>query len=241
MTGPRRAEPIYVGYLPTPERHQRLLRVIVPAMLVLAVVSAGLIAGAQRSPGPASWSAEAERFEGTLVLVPYPVLLPDRESDPPMYLVAAGKFGAAGLGPLGGRRVEVRGTVLRRDNALMLELPSGAGPREVPGPTRALQDAVAIPVTLRGEIVDSKCCLGAMKPGEGKTHRACATLCVRGGIPPVLVSTADDGRTLYTLLTTAENGPANTLVLPHIAEPVTLRGALTDRAGIRVLAIDSIE
>ncbi len=175
------------------------------------------------------------------MLVPYPVLLPDREGDPPMYLVAEGKFGAAGLGPLGGERVEVRGTVLRRDNALMLELPAGAGPREVAGPTRTLPDAVATPVTLRGEIVDSKCCLGAMKPGEGKTHRACATLCVRGGIPPVLVSTDDDGRTLYTLLTTADNGPANTLVLPHIAEPVTLRGILTVPSGVRVLAIESIE
>ena len=240
MTDPRRAEPIYVGYLPTPPAHRRLLRVVVPALLLLAAVSAGLIAASQRSPGPATWSDDAERVEGTLVLVPYPVLLPDSVEEPPVYLVAEGKHGAAGLEALAGKRVEVTGTVLQRDNARMLELPAGTTPTEVPGQARVLPAAVTSVVTLRGEIVDSKCCLGAMKPGEGKSHRACATLCVRGGIPPVLVSQSPDGGTLYTLLTTADGGPANELVLTHIAEFVEVRGTLTDTAGVPVLAIESL-
>ena len=52
--------------------------------------------------------------------------------------------------------------------------------------------------TLRGEIVDSKCYLGAMKPGDQKTHKACATLCIRGGIPPVLVERLPGGGTRCT-------------------------------------------
>ena len=28
---------------------------------------------------------------------------------------------------------------------------------------------------------------GAMKPGDGKTHKGCAALCLRGGIPPALM------------------------------------------------------
>jgi len=28
--------------------------------------------------------------------------------------------------------------------------------------------------TLRGEVIDPKCYIGAMKPGGGKTHKACA-------------------------------------------------------------------
>jgi hypothetical protein len=43
-------------------------------------------------------------------------------------------------------------------------------------------------VTLRGEIIDPKCYIGAMKPGGGKTHKACAQLCLSGGIPPMLVT-----------------------------------------------------
>ena len=41
-------------------------------------------------------------------------------------------------------------------------------------------------VELTGEIVDSKCFLGVMVPGSGKTHKECASLCLRGGIPPAL-------------------------------------------------------
>jgi hypothetical protein len=33
------------------------------------------------------------------------------------------------------------------------------------------------PVELTGEIVDSKCFLGVMVPGSGKTHKECASLC----------------------------------------------------------------
>ena len=43
------------------------------------------------------------------------------------------------------------------------------------------------PVTVSGEIVDSKCFLGVMVPGAGKTHKECASLCLRGGIPPAPV------------------------------------------------------
>ena len=43
---------------------------------------------------------------------------------------------------------------------------------------------------LGGEIVDSKCYLGVMNPGRSKVHRDCAARCLRGGIPPMLV-TAD--------------------------------------------------
>lgn len=41
--------------------------------------------------------------------------------------------------------------------------------------------------TLKGEIVDSKCYLGVMNPGNLKAHRACAINCIQGGVPPVLL------------------------------------------------------
>jgi len=96
-------------------------------------------------------------------------------------------------------------------------------------------------VTLRGEIVDYKCYLGAMKPGDGMTHRACATLCIQGGIPPALVVSTRTGDRYY-LLTDEAGGRANEMVLGHVGVPVRVRGELSERGGIEYLAIgpDSI-
>ena len=41
-------------------------------------------------------------------------------------------------------------------------------------------------VRVVGELVDTKCFLGVMRPAHGKVHRACAIRCLEGGIPPGL-------------------------------------------------------
>lgn len=51
--------------------------------------------------------------------------------------------------------------------------------------------------TLQGEIVDSKCYLGVMRPGNTKTHRACAVRCIAGGVPPVLLVRDAQGDAMY--------------------------------------------
>jgi hypothetical protein len=51
-------------------------------------------------------------------------------------------------------------------------------------PTRDLGERILI-----GEIVDTKCFLGVMNPGEGKVPRECAALCLSGGIPRALLPT----------------------------------------------------
>ena len=63
--------------------------------------------------------------------------------------------------------------------------------------------------TLAGEIIDPKCYFGAMKPGEGKIHKACATLCLRGGIPPMFMTTDEQGRHVYYLLTKPDGRGSN--------------------------------
>jgi hypothetical protein len=40
---------------------------------------------------------------------------------------------------------------------------------------------------LRGEIVDTKCYLGVMTPGEDKVHRGCAVRCISRGVPPAFL------------------------------------------------------
>lgn len=156
-------------------------------------------------------------------------------------LVAPGKHGAQALAePFAGRFVSLSASLAHRDGATLLELvPASiraqAAPADqaVPGDPRDLG-----PQRLKGEIVDSKCFLGVMKPGELKAHRACASLCIRGGIPPVLCVRREDGSARYWLLVDAAGGAVNQAVLPFVAEPVELEGQGQAWGDLLVLRID---
>jgi hypothetical protein len=92
---------------------------------------------------------------------------------------------------------------------------------------------------LRGEIVDSKCFLGVMVPGQGKTHRACASLCLRGGLPPALLVEADDGAARLVLLVTRSGDPIDPAVAADAAgEPIAVRGELARSRGWWTLRTD---
>ena len=82
-------------------------------------------------------------------------------------------------------------------------------------------------VTLRGEIVDSKCFLGVMTPGQGKTHRACASLCLRGGIPPALfVEDRAGASRLVLLVSPAGDALDPAIVADRAFEPTEMTGRL---------------
>jgi hypothetical protein len=233
---------LYVGYLGLPARHRRFLRVLVPAVLWLMLLVAALAARSQRSPGDAVWESTPQKLTGTLVAAPYPMLLP--EDGTPVLLVEMGKHGAADrLTPFDGHRVTASGWPLHRDGRRILELESADSAIQ-PDPTRPRPIPAPQPrgrITLRGEIVDSKCYLGAMKPGEGKTHKECATLCIRGGIPPVLVVTGADASREYYLLLNQDGRPLDRDADPFIADPVEVSGEADSLAGLLRLRICAAE
>jgi hypothetical protein len=92
--------------------------------------------------------------------------------------------------------------------------------------------------TLRGEIVDSKCYLGVMNPGEFKTHKACAIRCISGGIPPVLVVRTPGAAPQHYLLVDGDGGAVNRRVLDHVAEPLEITGRVTREGESLVLWAD---
>ncbi len=98
--------------------------------------------------------------------------------------------------------------------------------------------------TVVGEIVDTKCYLGAMKPGRGKPHRACASLCIRGGIPAaLLVRTADGERQLIHLVDFAGR-PLGRELLDWVGQPVEVSGRLhreDDRVFLVLLGAEWIQ
>jgi len=225
-----RNDEFFVGYLPTPGTLRRALRRgAVVGFAGLIVVAAAIVA-MQESPGTAKWDLSHEVARAGVVRAsPYPSLVTYEGNR--ILLVGEGKVGAADrVSGFDGSRAQVRGYLLSRDGSSMLELAS------TPDAIQRVESAIAprptpvlgTPVTLQGEIVDSKCYLGAMKPGEGKTHKACAALCIKGGVPPMLIACDAAGSPVeYLLVDEAGDAPSGAdleRILEFIADPITIEG-----------------
>lgn len=235
----------YVGYLPMPRAHRIFLRWVAPGILWSMVLICGCTLWLMEPPGPARWeSGQLLGVSGVVRRAPYP-LIEVRGADgriETLLLTGIGKRGAYVADLFVDATCTVRGYPLEREGRRMLELMEGheamirlAEPPES-WPAPAAEELG--PVTFRGEILDGKCWHGAMKPGEGRAHKACATLCVRGGIPPILITRDPAGGPSSTfLLTAADGGSAAAQVLPHLGEPVEVRGVLRRRADLLLLAL----
>ncbi|VTR92906.1 Uncharacterized protein OS=alpha proteobacterium BAL199 GN=BAL199_29882 PE=4 SV=1 [Gemmata massiliana] len=239
-TEPER-DPFFIGWFPMPRRYARFLFPIACAVVIASVIGGAGLAWGQRAPGSGGWGGGPVGFTGVVYAEPYAMIrVPDAAGGAPrtVLLVSEGKFGAKDrVEPHDGRPVRVVGTLLSREGVLMLELADGTDglcPVELPEaeqaslrrkPAKALGSA-----TTRGEIVDSKCYLGAMKPGGGRTHKGCAVLCLKGGVPPLLV--ARDG-TPY-LLTSAGGGPLDPVFCERAAEDILVSGVIEMWDDVRV-------
>jgi hypothetical protein len=218
------ADEFYVGYEPqAPPRLGKRLRIIAGGL-----VAAGLTVGALLMLGQPPFASSTfeygiqRPYQGIIEEWPYPIL---RMGDASYLLVAPGKHGLSVKG-LQGKMVRLEGTRIERGNDRMLEV-IPASMREFPAPTPAPEQTVALgKVTLRGEIVDSKCYLGVMNPGSGKTHRDCAARCISGGAPPAFIARDASGETRVLLLTGSDGRPLSKEVLPFVAEPLAIPGEL---------------
>ena len=76
-----------------------------------------------------------------------------------------------------------------------------------------------------------------MKPGGGKTHKACAMLCISGGVPPMLVTRDASKNETFYLLATDEGGVANERVVDFVGDPVEVSGQLERHGDLLVLRI----
>lgn len=243
-----RSDEFYVGYLPVPSGIARFVRGASIVLLIAFGAIGALFAGAQRDPGNGSWNdATLTTLSGTLVMMPYPMLI--EESGEGVLIVELGKFGSGErLKPFAGQHVELRGTMLQRERWRVLELTGEAdSAQESPLMGRRLPreypihwDTAGAEIMKFGEIVDPKCFLGAMRPGEGKTHKACAALCLFGGIPPVLVTRGTGGAISCAIVVTADGREANQMTMPLAGEMVRVEGSLGRVGGWDVIRAASI-
>lgn len=229
MNGERDGE-FFVGYLPQqPSRTARRVRGAVAGAAGLALVLGALLVTAQEPYADAHFDfAQVRDFAGTIEATPVPTLWSaSGERSPSGHpLVAPGKHGAGMLvRGFEGRDVTLRGKLIWRGGLEMIEVvpeslaPAGAGPG-VPQEERLGR------VRLAGEIVDGKCYLGVMVPGEGKVHRDCAVRCISGGAPPILAVAVEGGPARLVTLAGAHGEPVSARLLDYVAEPVTIEGDL---------------
>lgn len=247
------ADRIYVGYLPASARVRRVATLAIAAIVTGAAALGGVIALAQRPAGPAVWDDRAQTWEGLVLERPYPMLIAGTGHAPQVYLlVGVGKIGAQDpLRGLGGTMARVSGTLISRSGQGIIELSDGdrVTPLELdPAGELPFSSHVASagPESRAGEIVDFKCFLGAMKPGDGTGHKACATLCILGGIPPAIVTPTQDGGFEWAVLVGTAGLADPEALVPYIAEPVRVTGErwdvrVMDRPVLAILAIDRIE
>jgi hypothetical protein len=228
----------------------RTLRTVVIALLLLALLAPVVLAVSQHMIGASVFEwGNHKSFSGILQTTPYPHLLVPRPGNADglsrystYYLVAPWKFGLDRevIAPVDGKSVTLKGTLIYRGNQTMIETkPEWIQANEKSSAPAAVPQLLVLgKQTLVGEIVDSKCFLGVMNPGQLTPHRACAIRCISGGVPPVLLVRRKDGPAIYLLLVSAEGKPVNKQVLDMVAEPVEITGEVERQGELLILRAD---
>ena len=237
---PSAQDEFYIGYSgEMPRAIGRRVRMAVTVAAGAAAVSVLIVvlAAMPLPPSRFEFGVATERT-GILERTPYPRL---NVGSRRLLLVGRGKWGAERqLANIGDGPVTIRGSRIQRGKHEMLEVHevmSSATASAADGDTRTPTSTPARAVTLRGEIVDSKCYLGVMNPGEGAVHRDCARRCVSGGIPPVLVVRDGPGREELIVLLSADGGAIGRGIVQATGKPVEVSGFLvrgTDGYQLRV-------
>jgi hypothetical protein len=238
----------FVGYLPkAPPGIARILRrTVFGLFLAVSLAAISLVRNQHPFPDAVFEYGQIRNFEGVLQTRPYPMLLVPRPgvtetvaAYSTYLLVGEGKHAVDPLpAELSDSHVKLRGTLIYRDNQTAIEVVMGSiiasGSAD-----KTLSSLIAEgPAALTGEIVDTKCYLGVMNPGEGKVHRDCATRCLSGGIPPSFAVADSSGERDVYLLETLDGDP---VPLPWLEQRagalLTLRGTLYRDGDRRIFRI----
>lgn len=249
MAEPR--DEFFIGYLPkAPASYASHVRVWAIVLVLAAVLGALLAASSQRDFDDGYFEfGKLRKFEGYLSL----------EAVPTIHLVSKtgsrrGKREATyllvGLFKKGvpdhifesgeGKTLEFEGTLIHRRGLTMVEITDPASIKlSGPGGGASRPAGTQKQVSLVGEIIDSKCFLGVMRPATGKVHRACAIRCISGGVPPAFLVRASDGSEMVMLL--AGSGLRPFVPTPDIiGVSVNITGIVEMQNGVPVLFVEKV-
>lgn len=240
--------PFFVGYLGIPKP-------LVLTMAALAVGAVSFFAAFAFAVGSTQDAPEDARLRfdlgqqtvsGVLEVYPYPIVHVTEGSErvatgETLMMSGAGKFGVQeAAGRVEGTGVEVTGVLLNRGSIRMLQIPNRN--RDITAAPHADAPPPA-PIDLgrwrlAGEICDGKCLTGAMRPGRGLAHKACAELCILGGVPPVFVSSQPIDGEEFLMIGAADGGPITEALLDRTGVYVSLEGQVERRGSILLFLAD---
>ena len=244
----KRDTPFFVGFLPAPQALRVFLWVVTVALVTGAGALGYAIGATQDDPGPATLRGDYGRqtLTGMLEMTPTPILhvTQGTETIPAgrtLMMTSAGKAGVMDrAAPLAGQLVTASGVILERGDLDMLQLRGGQN-----GLSAADGTAGAVPVAeplgrwkLAGEICDGKCLSGAMRPGTGLAHKACANLCLIGGVPPVFVSSQPVEGAEFLMITGPDGTAFPDQAYNFVAQYISVEGDISRHGDLLVLAID---
>lgn len=181
-------------------------------------------------PGGGDFTGD-KAITGVLIADPYPMIV----TEPDQHTIVLSGGGKRGVGEqaraLDGLRVRATGAGVKRgDRDLLLvgdlQLVPGVAPvprREALGTWR-----------LTGEICDGKCSLGVMRQGNKPAHKACANVCLLGGVPPVFITTTPLLGTRYLLMGDADGHALPDAMRDSVAVTRRMDGTL-ERIGDAIL------
>lgn len=239
--------PFFVGYLGIPKALKGFLLKISLLMFAGFLAGAVLAGATQDDPGEAGFRFDYGRqtLTGVLETKPYPLLYVTEGNERvkaghTIMLTGQGKTPImANLSALEGHQVKISGVILKRGDLDMLQVAGGQ---------RGLEDLAiegAIPEReplgrwkLQGEICDGKCLAGAMNPGRGLAHKACANLCLLADIPPVFVSSNPVEGQEFLLVAGPDGGPFPRELYDYVGQFLELETDIERRGDLLVLKID---
>lgn len=230
----------FVGYLPMPAKQRYFLKIFLP-LLFLSILGFGFfISKNQKIPGNGQgWDPtgnSAITIQARLWTKPYG-LARFKHKDGSLQtaiLTSMIKFGVSErINTLDGKLVELTGIMTQKEGRFLFSiLDDKKAIRVLPENSVSFIPNDFSPViflgkqSLKGEIIDPKCYIGAMKPGGGKTHKACAVLCLKGGIPPMFIVKDHFLKETFYLLLAEDGSPILESIIPFVGDLVQTEGVV---------------
>ncbi|MEM9765904.1 MAG: hypothetical protein AAF968_26000 [Pseudomonadota bacterium] len=238
--------PFFIGWATADRRFWPFLGLAALALFAISFTFAYMVSATQDDPGEGGRMGQAQAI-GIIEANPYP-MLHILESEQfaegrTILLMGQGKNGVQERAEnLDGVVVNAAGARLNRGDLDGMILRGGMNglaantdfvSAEMPEP----QDLGRWRLT--GEMCDGNCLAGAMRPGTGLAHRACANLCILGGLPPVFVATDTVEGSEFFLMANADGGPLPMEMLDYTALLIRAEGQVERRGGMNVFLMDT--
>lgn len=247
---PKPQEPFFLGWGKVPKALRVFLACLSAFLLVGFGAMAYMTSATQTETGSGAFMGRTEVI-GVLQEKPYPILhvieSPHFEVGDTILLSGNGKRGAVEQAAgLDGQIVEANGFRLDRGGLRGMQLRNGKrGLKRAENQDRSM-DVEIEPLgrwKLQGEVCDGKCLGGAMKPGTGLSHRACANLCLLGDVAPVFVSAGAIEGSEFLLMTDPDGAAVTKALLDYTAIFVEIEGDVERHGNMLVFKIapDTIE